>query len=240
MPTDAKYAPVEEYLLSTDQIRGPVGCEVRDEESDIVLPSFRPTLEALQAMSCHGDIPFADLTAPSTDLLVDTDIEVSAPTYTRQPGFRFDLSSIMTTNPLKLRPGKAFDIKSLMDDSTLDETQSKAIINALSRRFALIQGPPGIGKSYVAAQLIKILLASRDDAAMGPIICVSYTNHALDQFLEQLVSEGIENVVRVGSRCKSKILEPFKLEVVATKSGHSKMRKRAHFEASQLRKVTSS
>lgn len=49
----------------------------------------------------------------------------------------------------------------------------------------LTQGPPGTGKTYVGVQLCDILL--RHSAAK--ILCVCYTNHALDQFLEALLDK---------------------------------------------------
>lgn len=35
-----------------------------------------------------------------------------------------------------------------------------------------MQGPPGTGKSFVAVQAVKVLLNSREEAEMNPIICV--------------------------------------------------------------------
>ena len=44
-----------------------------------------------------------------------------------------------------------------------------------------------------------------------PILCLCYTNHALDQFLESLVEAGMSNVVRVGSKCKRESLASINL-----------------------------
>lgn len=44
---------------------------------------------------------------------------------------------------------------------------------------------------------MRALLAS---PVSTPILCVCFTNHALDQFLEGLLDAGIEGVVRVGGR----------------------------------------
>lgn len=82
-------------------------------------------------------------------------------------------------------------------------------------------GPPGTGKTYVGVQIAKLLLhntvpiaratgrwrlrAPQDDAAgkpvIGPLLCVCYTNHALDQFLMDLQRAGITNMVRIGGGC---------------------------------------
>ncbi len=42
-----------------------------------------------------------------------------------------------------------------------------------------------------------------NNAPKVKILCVCYTNHALDQFLENLLDEGIEGIVRIGGRSKS-------------------------------------
>ncbi|KAF0712328.1 hypothetical protein As57867_004853, partial [Aphanomyces stellatus] len=80
---------------------------------------------------------------------------------------------------------------------------------AMTQDVCLIQGPPGTGKSYVGTKIVHgILKNSR--RALGPILVVCYTNHALDQFLEALVGEKIVplgNVVRVGGRSKSTALK---------------------------------
>ncbi len=67
-------------------------------------------------------------------------------------------------------------------------------------------GPPGTGKTYVGVQIAKLLLHNTAPKAagaegkpiIGPLLCVCYTNHALDQFLEELRVAGIKQIVRVG------------------------------------------
>jgi superfamily II DNA or RNA helicase len=44
---------------------------------------------------------------------------------------------------------------------------------------ALIQGPPGTGKTFVGVEACRAILAQNER-----ILCICYTNHALDQFLE--------------------------------------------------------
>ena len=127
-----------------------------------------------------------------------------------------------------------FDHQAFRRDSSLDESQCGALIQALSRSLALVQGPPGTGKSYTGVALLKILLKSRDRAHLGPIICVCYTNHALDQLLEHLVGDGIGNIVRLGSRSKSAVLEPFNLRQVSMKQDKTKTEKRRTWELHQM------
>ncbi len=47
--------------------------------------------------------------------------------------------------------------------------------------------------------------------ALMPVMCVCYTNHALDQFLEGLLKSGVDRIVRVGGRSKSEQLKRFNL-----------------------------
>jgi hypothetical protein len=63
--------------------------------------------------------------------------------------------------------------------------------------------------------IIKALLHNRKAADLGPIICVCYTNHALDQLLEHLVKDGVMQVIRLGSRSKSDLLQNLTLRHVA-------------------------
>ena len=100
----------------------------------------------------------------------------------------------------------------------LDESQKMAIVNTMRNRVGLIQGPPGTGKSYCGAILAKII----HDFTNETIMCVCYTNHALDQFLEDLIHFGIptKSVVRVGGSPRvSDPIKPFILKTLLTKEG---------------------
>ena len=85
----------------------------------------------------------------------------------------------------------------------LDESQNLAIQNTFKHRISLIQGPPGTGKSYTGALLCKMIY----DYTKETILCVCYTNHALDQFLEDLIHFGIprESFVRIGGRANDSV-----------------------------------
>lgn len=85
-----------------------------------------------------------------------------------------------------------------------------ALLNALPRGLALIQGPPGTGKSFTGVATIGVLLKSKTPR-FGPIICVCYTNHALDQLLEYLLDHGVSKIIRMGSRSKSDRLQQLNL-----------------------------
>ncbi|KAK2035983.1 ATPase [Colletotrichum somersetense] len=80
----------------------------------------------------------------------------------------------------------------------LDGSQTLSLLHALESPVALIQGPPGTGKSFVGALAAKILMTDPSKR----ILVLSYTNHALDQFLEDLMKIGIpqSDMVRLGSK----------------------------------------
>ena len=72
-----------------------------------------------------------------------------------------------------------------------NESQMRAFKLALTKEFAVIQGPPGTGKTYVGLKIAQALLQNtsfwQKCGEKSPILMVSYTNHALDQFLEGLL-----------------------------------------------------
>ncbi|KAE8381131.1 hypothetical protein BDV26DRAFT_256154 [Aspergillus bertholletiae] len=134
-----------------------------------------------------------------------------------------DLSPILSTDekqdedyvatPLTFSTVRDFNTMSeeLFRRTTLDMGQARAMISAFKNHLALIQGPPGTGKSYVGIQIAKCLLAN-NIRQLGPILCVCYTNHALDQFLQGLLDSGISKILRIGSRSASPTLESLSLE----------------------------
>ncbi|KAH7021747.1 putative NF-X1 finger and helicase domain protein [Macrophomina phaseolina] len=188
----------------------------------VLLPSFQPTLKALQRMSETEDVPFPEFLAPSNKN-TNGIFHVPPPAYSRKSGFRYNLRTIMSDNSdLHLSTQHPFEMNALQEGSSLDESQSRAIVDALTRSLALIQGPPGTGKSYTGIMLIKVLLDNRTSANLGPILCVCYTNHALDQLLEHLVNSGVKQIIRVGSRSKSETLQPLNLRLVAQKMERTK------------------
>lgn len=53
--------------------------------------------------------------------------------------------------------------------------------------------------------------ATKKKSCLGPILCVCYTNHALDQFLTDLLDAGVENLIRVGGSSRSERLDKYNL-----------------------------
>lgn len=64
-----------------------------------------------------------------------------------------------------------------------------------------------------------------------------YTNHALDQLLEHLLDDGIEGIIRMGSRSKSERLENLNIRVVADKISQTRTEKRQQYEIVQQMKI---
>lgn len=76
----------------------------------------------------------------------------------------------------------------LARDANLYGTQLEAFSAALTTSLHCTQGPPGTGKSYVGVVLIHALDLIRQYAVkaghvVGPIVVLSYKNHALDELL---------------------------------------------------------
>ena len=90
---------------------------------------------------------------------------------------------------------------------------------ALTQNLSVIQGPPGTGKTYVRLKIIEIFLQNKAQwypLLQSPILVVSYTNHALDQFLEGILKftkKGDDlKMVRIGGRCLSKNIQSYTLK----------------------------
>jgi len=64
---------------------------------------------------------------------------------------------------------------------------------------------------------MKVLLyeKNRKTTSIGPILTICYTNHALDQFLECLLNNNINKIVRLGARSKSDRIKEFNLDAIA-------------------------
>jgi len=97
----------------------------------------------------------------------------------------------------------------------LDDSQYSSLQHCLTKEFALVQGPPGTGKTFLGLKVARLLLHNWkrwhqhcvDNDNDAPILIVCYTNHALDQFLEGIFQIADNNIVRVGGRSQSELLE---------------------------------
>jgi hypothetical protein len=122
---------------------------------------------------------------------------------------------------------------------TLDTAQLDALIYALGSPLAIIQGPPGTGKSFIGALAAKRLLSG---GSCMRILLISYTNHALDQFLGDLMNIGVhpECMTRLGSKSSTAtvplLFESQFRECEARRSKEANLRLRqARFEVNETR-----
>ncbi|KAI1771545.1 P-loop containing nucleoside triphosphate hydrolase protein [Hypoxylon cercidicola] len=195
----------------------------------VLLPSFKHTLSALQSIFKSLDLPFTEFLAPSLDRLTDDTIPL--PLYAAKPRFTYNLKCITSDGmDLMFSPRDEPNPEELCHRSSLDFGQATALLNALRRSLALIQGPPGTGKSYTGEAIIKVLLANKKKAKTGPILCVCYTNHALDQLLEHLWHGGVKQIIRIGSRSKSSILTDLNIRNIGKDVDRTRSEKKSSWQ----------
>jgi hypothetical protein len=101
----------------------------------------------------------------------------------------------------EIESNEAADLQSVLSlpkPVSLDKSQLNSLLAGLRQSVSLIQGPPGTGKSFIGALLTKALLEYTSET----ILVVCFTNHALDQFLEDLLDIGIPAawMVRLGQK----------------------------------------
>ncbi|KXT02382.1 hypothetical protein AC578_230 [Pseudocercospora eumusae] len=149
--------------------------------------AYEPVLRGLQSKM---ELPLADqLLARHGE---DTDLAVQYEDFDE-----YNITRIL--NKIEASPEQ--DLRSILQLSKsvkLDASQCQSLLAGLRQSVSLIQGPPGTGKSFVGALLAKALY----DNTSENILVICYTNHALDQFLEDLLDIGIPSkaMVRLGSK----------------------------------------
>ncbi|RFN53836.1 nfx1-type zinc finger-containing protein 1 [Fusarium flagelliforme] len=181
----------------------------------VILDTFVPILNNLKRIKREEQIAFQQwiLPCPAEDQSVTT------PVYARTLDFDFSLRAITKDKAVDLaldpENPEGLDIRELEEATGLDQGQCHGLVGALTREYALIQGPPGTGKSYLGVQILRVLLAAKQKAHLGPIVIVCYTNHALDQFLKHLLDVGISRIIRIGGRSVAPELAGLNLRVVS-------------------------
>ncbi|XP_023247083.1 NFX1-type zinc finger-containing protein 1-like isoform X2 [Copidosoma floridanum] len=177
---------------------------------------FEPYFQVLTAMQNIRDETF-----PMEDYLIRAQIKPELPRYLMRYGVTLTYKE---SHKLPVGPaGGAWPTAKQLD---MDESQYKAFKSAITQEFAIVQGPPGTGKTFLALQIVRVLLENKDNwREHGPIVVVCLTNHALDQFLEEILKY-TNSVVRAGSRSKSEILVNYTLmkrrEALGIKSSFGK------------------
>jgi len=108
-------------------------------------------------------------------------------------------------------PISQHSIGAVVERTTLDQSQASAVLHALTSRVALIQGPPGTGKTFIGGLIAQVILQNSSEQ----ILCVCYTNHALDLFLEHMIDYGVDRIVRMGGRSRSERVQRYNLRELA-------------------------
>ncbi|AJF27114.1 ATPase AAA [Haloarcula sp. CBA1115] len=76
-----------------------------------------------------------------------------------------------------------------------NDAQNEAVQLAVGAEdFALVHGPPGTGKTYTLARMVRALVARGDRVLLS-----AFTNRAVDNLLEALEDQGYTDIVRVGT-----------------------------------------
>ncbi|ACO68235.1 hypothetical protein MICPUN_104668 [Micromonas commoda] len=109
-----------------------------------------------------------------------------------------------------------------LDHFRYDDHQKKAMRLALRNRVSITQGPPGTGKTFIGVRLTDIIYRLTNER----ILCVCFTNHALDDFMSDLLNEGMTEMVRLGGGSKDPRLEDYLLRNLKVEGGdHSRAEK---------------
>ncbi|KAI7777355.1 hypothetical protein LA080_003751 [Diaporthe eres] len=132
------------------------------------------------------------------------------------PAERAEGGTVMTSVS-RFRRAKLFDPRctptpaQVSSFTDLEADQATALLESLSTEVAIIDGRRGTGKSYLARRIIKTLVHNRENADIGPVICIFHDNSALDRMVDQLLNDGIDRIVRMGGRSDSERLQSLNL-----------------------------
>ena len=102
------------------------------------------------------------------------------------------------------------------DGFSFDPAQVKSLKLACARRVSLTQGPPGTGKTHLGVRIADIIYRHSSER----ILCLCYTNHALDDFLGDILKHGMQSIVRIGGRAAA-ALESYNLRELARSTSSS-------------------
>ncbi|KAK4983644.1 hypothetical protein LTR50_007101 [Elasticomyces elasticus] len=169
--------PALSYALSKMKTAG----NVKLVQLDAAIFAYEPFLRRLQDMN---DLPLRD------ELLHwETGKDIEGPSFRPTEVIR----ALISRSGTNLK-----DFLRLTKSVVLDDSQMHSLCVCLLQRVSLVQGPPGTGKSFIGALVAKVL----HDSTSQKILVVCFTNHALDQFLEDLMDIGIplSAMVRLGGK----------------------------------------
>ena len=223
-PEDLKRGHVEIKFLEHSAISS-----MLREKNDIILvesqaffPTYFHTLESIKNM--HGLVSTKKSKLPFGEQLVSLCINIEQPEYLHSTSCKegFDFSCFGSgLGTIDISREHNWPKASTL---SLDDSQYGAFVTAMKSKLALIQGPPGTGKTVVGLKIAELLLnnihiwRNENEEKDGPFLLISYTNHALDQFLLEITKRvpGLKekDVVRLGSRSEVKELTRHNLSVL--------------------------
>ena len=174
-------------------------------ENPVSFISYEPVLDAMRSLYRPGK----PINLPFADTLVFS-------------------KNISTKSSMFLKVGK--DLK-IPDE--LDQFQLEAYHHVAENKLALIQGPPGCGKSYLCSRLCRIFAE-----ITGRILVVTFKKHALDEIVNDIAElygeNGLEKVIRIGNSKKiSKRIKHRSLQAVLANE------ERADSQGTELNRLTS-
>ena len=185
-------------------------------ESMAFFEAYRPVLLGLQTVLHSG--------LAMSSYIVECKMEPKPPNYLRRNSTCYDMRCLIPNGEKSRQWSKVPVLQRGMwpsaNDLGLESSQYNALNTALTQEFALIQGPPGTGKTFLGLKIAEVLLRNCQEISavhQKPMMVVCYTNHALDQFLEGIHKFAPDGILRIGSRCKSEILENCRLHIVRKK-----------------------
>ncbi|KAL8673878.1 MAG: hypothetical protein Q9168_001698 [Polycauliona sp. 1 TL-2023] len=194
----------------------------------VLVAGFYWILKHLQFLSgTNAEIAFSNLIASSDASRVE---QMTAPMYEDCGTTSFDLGILQDATTMDGPSSLHIDLGYLMLESakqeaiiekvcsttTLDHGQATALCENLSRGLAFTQGPPGTGKTFLGVSLAKVILKH---APRKPILVACMTNHALDNFLGDLVEQGITKIARIGRGSKEEWVDKYTLPSIRKNFG---------------------
>ena len=153
-------------------------------ESPAHYETYYHVLKCLQKVNPHK--------MPFTDYLIAYRHKMRRPPYLARNVY-FDMAEVLKLSGNNSPPCFNMNSKDCWPSHKikgLDESQVEALKLALTHEVTLIQGPPGTGKTYIGGKIMEALLTNKaewDPDGNSPILVVSYTNQALDQFFEKII-----------------------------------------------------
>lgn len=184
-------------------------------ESSSYYEMYQHVLQAMKSFNGKDDLPFAKY-------LVEAKNTTTLPAYLQKSRITGEQVKEISVFGTKYPVEKLlYKLDAEKVASGVDDKQKIALCHALSSELAIIQGPPGTGKTFIGRLIVRILFENMElwnPARTHPLLVVCFTNHALDQFLEGVLSDldadgrhiqDFPSIVRLGSRCANEKVRPF-------------------------------